>query len=214
MIENLFPASEFDAWAPSYDRDTAANRGFPFEGYRQVLETVFRISRVEPGMCVLDLGAGTGNLTAMFVEAGCQVWGTDYSAEMIARARLKLPRVPFIQADLLAPWPEELPQTFDRIVSGYVFHHFPQQKKVALLSGMARRHLLPGGRIVIADIAFPGLADQARIQAALGDEWEQEFFWIAAEDITALEKAGLKASFEPVSNCAGVFCIKPGEDIR
>src|SRR5574340_741926 len=154
MDENLFPPSEFDEWAASYDQDVAVNRGFPFEGYRQVLETVLRAAQAEPGMRVLDIGAGTGNLTAMFAAAGCQIWGTDYSAEMVAQARAKLPQVPFIQADLLAPWPSELPQRFDRIVSGYVFHHFTQQKKVELLSDLVRQHLTPGGRIIIADIAF------------------------------------------------------------
>lgn len=210
MDENLFPSSEFDAWAASYDQDVAANRGFPFEGYRQVLDTVFRTAQAAPGMRVLDLGAGTGNLTGLFAAAGCQVWGTDFSAEMAARARVKLPQVPFIQADLLSPWPDDLPLTFDRIVSGYVFHHFTQQKKVELLSDLMRQHLSPGGRIVIADIAFPTLQDQALAQAALGDEWEQEYFWIASEDVPALQSAGLKASFEAVSSYAGVFCIERG----
>lgn len=208
MDENLFPPSEFDAWATSYDQDVSANSGFPFESYRQVLDTVIRLAQAEPGMRVLDLGAGTGNLTELFVKAGCRVWGTDYSAEMVARARAKLPQVSFIQADLLAPWPKEFPATFDRIVSGYVFHHFTQQKKVELISDLVRQHLLPDGRIVIADIAFPTLQDQALAQAALGDEWEQEYFWIASEDVAALQKVGLKVSFEPVSPYAGVFCIE------
>lgn len=208
MDENLFPPSEFDAWAASYDQDVSANSGFPFESYRLVLDTVIRLAQAEPGMRVLDLGAGTGNLTELFVKAGCRVWGTDYSAEMVARARAKLPQVSFIQADLLAPWPKEFPATFDRIVSGYVFHHFTQQKKVELISDLVRQHLLPDGRIVIADIAFPTLQDQALAQAALGDEWEQEYFWIASEDVAALQKVGLKVSFEPVSPYAGVFCIE------
>lgn len=209
MDDDLFPASDFDAWADTYDRDVAANSGFPFEGYRQALDAAFRAARAGPGMCVLDLGAGTGNLTAMFAAAGCEVWGTDYSAAMVALAQVKLPAVPFIQADIRAPWPGELPQTFDRIVSGYAFHHFTRDQKVNLILNLARRHLAPDGRIVIADVAFAAPQDLAAARQALGDEWEEEYYWVASEDVAALEKASLRAAFERVSRYAGVFSITP-----
>lgn len=209
MDDDLFPASDFDAWAETYDQDVVTYSGFPFEGYQQVLETVFRTAQTRPSMTVLDLGAGTGNLTALFAAAGCQVWGTDFSAEMVARARIKLPQVPFVQADIRAPWPKELPPIFDRIVSGYAFHHFTQAQKVELIADLAQRHLAAGGRIVIADLAFATPQDQAAVRLALGDEWEDEYYWVASEDIAALEKAGLSATFEVVSQYAGVFSIEP-----
>ncbi len=126
MATDLFPASDFDDWAPTYDQDTAANRGFPFEKYSQVLRTVLRTAQPQAGQTVLDLGAGTGNLTALFVTAGCRVWGTDYSSEMLALARQKLPKVIFVQADIRDPWPRELPtkirlHRFRLCVSS--FHH-------------------------------------------------------------------------------------------
>ncbi|MHB0923925.1 MAG: class I SAM-dependent methyltransferase [Bellilinea sp.] len=209
MDDDLFPASDFDAWAETYDQDVITYSGFPFEGYRQMLETVFRTAQTRPNMRVLDLGAGTGNLTALFSAAGCQVWGTDFSAEMVARARIKLPQVPFIQADIRAPWPKELPLIFDRIVSGYAFHHFSQAQKVELITDLAHRHLTSGGRIIIADLTFATRQVRAAARLALGDEWEEEYYWITSEDIPAFEKAGLHATFEAVSQYAGVFCIEP-----
>jgi len=128
---------------------------------------------------------------------------------MVTRARIKLPQVLFIQADIRGPWPKELPSIFDRIVSGYAFHHFTQAQKVELISGLATQHLAPGGRIVIADLAFAAPQEQAAARLALGDEWEDEYYWVASEDIPALEKAGLKAAFEAVSQYAGVFSIEP-----
>jgi len=210
MDDDLFPASDFDAWAPTYDADVAVGSGFPFDGYQKVLQAVLRKAEVSSGMRVLDLGAGTGNLTALFAQAGCQVWGTDYSAEMVALARRKFPNIPFIQADIRAPWTTALSQSFDRIVSAYAFHHFDQAEKVAIIDRLARSHLVPGGRIVIADIAF---VDQHSMDAAaesLGSEWEVEFYWVASEDLPALAEAGLQAKFKQISPYAGVFTIQPG----
>jgi len=35
-----FPASDFDPWAESYDRDILTYADFPFAGYERALETV------------------------------------------------------------------------------------------------------------------------------------------------------------------------------
>ncbi|HWR66318.1 MAG TPA: class I SAM-dependent methyltransferase [Bellilinea sp.] len=207
MSADLFPASDFDAWAPTYDQDTAANSGFPFERYSQVLQTVLRTAQPYARQMVLDLGAGTGNLTALFVAAGCRVWGTDYSSEMLVLARQKLPQVTFVQTDIRDPRPGELPEKFDTIVSGYAFHHFITAEKVRLIHDLAVNHLTPGGRIVIADIAFASLVDQEAERQAQGKEWNEEYYWVADVELPALRAVGLQATFESVSQYAGVFQI-------
>ncbi len=181
--------------------------GFPFEKYSQVLRTVLHTAQPQAGQTVLDLGAGTGNLTALFTKAGCRVWGTDYSSEMLALARKKLPQVTFVQADIRDPWPAELPQTLDCIVSAYAFHHFGTADKVRLIRDLAENHLVPGGRIVIADIAFASLADQEAERQRQGNEWNEEFYWVAEVELPALQAIGMQATFEPVSQYAGVFRI-------
>lgn len=66
----------FDKWAQTYDRDVGRpSDNFPFAGYAQALQTVWEQSQAEPGMTVLDLGVGTGNLAKFFVEAG---WAIEY----------------------------------------------------------------------------------------------------------------------------------------
>jgi len=208
MTADLFPASDFDDWAPTYDQDTALNSGFPFENYRQVLQTVLNTAQPRVGQTVLDLGAGTGNLTALFTAAGCQVWGTDYSSQMLALARKKLPLATFVQADIRDSWPSGLHEKFDRIVSGYAFHHFATTEKVRLIRDLAVNHLAPGGRIVIADIAFAGLAEQEAERKRQGSEWNEEFYWVAEVELPALQAAGLWAAFEAVSPYSGVFAIQ------
>ena len=59
----------------------------------------------------------------------------------------------------------------------------------------------------MADIAFEDQAALEAIKRAVGDEWEDEFYWLADETISALTKAGLDAKFHLISSCGGVFEI-------
>jgi putative AdoMet-dependent methyltransferase len=70
-------------------------------------------------------------------------------------------------------------------------------------------HLLPGGRLVIGDITFPDAAAQDAARRRLGDEWDEEHYWLADDALRALAAAGLHAAFTPISYCAGVFLIQP-----
>jgi len=49
MEEDLFPAADFDQWAATYDSSVVSNRGFPFEGYDQVLDRVVKFTDAKPG---------------------------------------------------------------------------------------------------------------------------------------------------------------------
>lgn len=199
----------FDAWATSYDA-SVGDEDFPFIGYAQLLDTIVRLADVEPGMSVLDLGTGTGNLAARFAAPGCEVWGTDFSAEMLARARAKLPGVKLVQADLSGEWPDVLARRFDRVVSAYVLHHFDLAGKVDLLCRLARNHLAAGGRLVIGDVAFQDREMRAQAHARWAQSWdEDEFYWAADEARDACATAGLRAVYTQVSICCGVFVIEP-----
>lgn len=207
MSEMQFTPEEFDAWAGTYDDNTRID-AFPFTGYSRVLETIFAEAHAQPGMKVLDLGCGTGLLTQRFAEAGCHVWGIDFSAPMLELARERLGTVPLLLADVRAEWPADFEQRYDRIVSGYTFHHFSQPGKIALMRKLIESNLRPGGRIVIGDVAFDSAAAQARFAASMGSEWEPEYYWDAAEDVTALASAGIKVAWQRVSDCAGVFTFR------
>ncbi len=207
--DDEFAPDAFDAWADSYDQDVASQGVFPFAGYQQVLDTVVARTGAQPGMSVLDLGTGTANLALRFAGLGCELWCTDFSEPMLAKARLKLPQAHFLRHDLRDAWPMELDRRFDRIVSAYVFHHFELGEKVALCRHLVERRLTPGGRLLIADISFPDAQAMGSFARSVGDRWEQEPYWLADESLQALHEAGLRADYTQVSPCAGVYAFTP-----
>lgn len=199
----------FDEWAARYDAAvTAGEPSFPFAGYDEVLAATVRLAEARPSLRILDLGIGTGNLAAHFVAAGCQVWGLDFSAPMLAQARERLPQAHLIQADLLAEWPIAARPLFDRVITAYVLHEFDLPDKLRLLEA-AGRYLTPDGFIVVADIAFPTTAGRAAAAEQWADLWDEaEFYWAADEAIAAGATLGLSLTYQPVSWCAGVLTVR------
>lgn len=207
--------SQFDAWAAAYDADVAASAadgaaggvGFPFAGYDRVLARVAELADLAPGMAVLELGPGTGNLTARLAERGAAVWALDFSAEMLARARARVPAAYFAQAHLLGDYPPDFHRPFDRVVSTYTFHEFPLPDKLALLRRLFTDHLRPGGAVVIGDIGFPTAAARDALRDAAGEGWDDEYYWIMDEVEPALHEAEFVVSWAQLSSCGVVLSV-------
>lgn len=134
---------------------------------------------------VLDLGCGTGLLTAEIVREGRRVVGLDSSPEMIARARTLYPDLFFCVGNALA-----LPlagESLDAVFSNAVFHWIPDHER--LLRGI-RRVLRPGGALVCE---FGARGNIAAIDAAFGETcaetgyaYAQDFVFPAPEAFAAL----------------------------
>ena len=206
-MADLFPADDFDGWAVHYDQSVLNTQSFPFTGYKTVLDKVVKLTDAQPGMSILDLGTGTGNLAVRFEIMGCEVWGTDFSPAMLDKARLKLPHAHLFQLDLRGIWPPELNRRFDHIVSAYVFHHFEFALKVQLIKKLVNQHLMSGGRLLLADIAFESQAALEIVKRSAGEQWEDEFYWLADETVSELTEANLRAVFYKISSCGGIFEI-------
>ena len=197
--------SQFNRWAPTYDRDVRDESGFPFSGDTQVLNRVISLALIEAGTEVLELGAGPGNLTRKLVDAGAAVWALDFSSDMLAIATEKVPEAQFGQADLQAEYPPPFQRKYNRIVSTYTFHELPLTGKLKLLCRLIDNYLVPDGIIVIGDIGFADAAAREFVGVASGEAWDDEYYWIQDEATTALRAEGMALTWEQISDCGVVI---------
>ena len=146
------------------------------------------------GERILDLGCGTGVLTAEIVACGANVLGIDRSPEMVEQARNKFPALQFEVMDATRL---EFDAEFEAVFSNAVLHWILEAETV--VSGIARA-LKPGGRFVAE---FGGKGNIRRLVtafhrafAALGiSEPEGVTPWFypgIAEYAALLEKHGLE----------------------
>lgn len=145
----------------------------------------------KPGERILDLGCGTGHLTAEIAARGAEVTGLDSSPAMIGQARQNYPKVSFALGDARKL---RFDQPFEAVFSNAALHWIPQASEVAASVAAA---LKPGGRLVLEMGARGNIA---RILGALEpvlreagyDPRNPWFFPSAAEYSTILEQHGFE----------------------
>ena len=96
----------------------------------------------KPGERILDVGCGTGQLTAEITQFGAEVVGIDASPEMISTAQENFPHVRFEVADAAnLTYTEE----FDVVISNAALHWVRDQGGAIASIARAMKH---GGRLV------------------------------------------------------------------
>lgn len=192
----------FDRWALTYDEDMRkANDSddWIFSGYYHVLDKVVEYCELDTyeNPLVLDIGAGTGNLSARFLEKELTVTAIDPSEKMREICKGKHPNLKVLPGDFLnIPLS---PKSIDIIVSSYALHHLTDKEKIESASLM-RDILQPGGRIVIADLMFKNPTEKERIRQNLLDpEQVREFEEVSKEYpsyFPDLKQVFLRGSFD------------------
>lgn len=154
---SVHPARSFDLAADAYDRGRPT---YPPEAVDRLLQDLRR-----PAVDVVELGAGTGQLTEPLVARGCRVVATDGSAAMLRRLRRRAPG-----ARAVAGTAEQLPvraRSADLVVAAGAFSWFAAEP---VLHEVARV-LRPGGRLAVVwserDERVPWVRRLGRI---LGDD--------------------------------------------
>jgi ubiquinone/menaquinone biosynthesis C-methylase UbiE len=136
----------FDRWAGSYDRSFLQER--VFDPIHAVL--LGALGDVA-GRRILDVGSGTGRLTAALAERSAEVVGVDPAPRMVTEARAKaIPGAMFMVASA-----ESLPfadASFDAATASFTLHHW-RDAEVGLAE--LGRVVRPGGHVAIADLDLP-----------------------------------------------------------
>ena len=113
MEGDVLDKKGFDLWADGYDRTVGISdeeNAYPFAGYKKVLNSIFQTVLQKANATVLDIGFGTGTLTAKLYEYGCTVYGQDFSKRMIELATKKMPSANLYQDDFTCGLAEPLKQ--------------------------------------------------------------------------------------------------------
>lgn len=132
---------------------------------RDYLDTLSAVADVLEGRLperadVVDLGAGTGNLTRKLLRRypRARLWALDGSSAMLGKARRALSRfgsrVRFLRRDFgRADWSRGLPP-MDAAVSTGAVHHLDESGKSRLFAQVFRL-LRPVGAVVVGDPVWP-----------------------------------------------------------
>ena len=176
-------------WNPEQYARFADERGRPFD------DLLARVVPHRPPGLVVDLGCGTGALTARLAERwpGARVVGVDSSPDMIARARqLGTDRLSFVEADLRSWTP---PAPVDVLVTNAALQWVPDALGLLprLVAGLA-----PGGVLALqVPASFDAPSHRLLHELRRADPWQK-----LVGDAVAPQLARATASADAASHLA------------
>ncbi len=142
--------NQFNAVSEKYDRQ----RRFLIPCFEDFYQTALKLAEeVTTVKKVLDVGAGTGLMSAFFEEKypKAKITLIDISQDMLKKAQERFDgneNISFLQADFATV---DLPENhYDVVVSGLAIHHLPNELKRHLFGKIAKT-LKPGGWFINAD---------------------------------------------------------------
>ncbi|HWG58166.1 MAG TPA: class I SAM-dependent methyltransferase [Candidatus Acidoferrales bacterium] len=159
----------------------------------EMAEDLLGLLAARPREKILDVGCGSGEMTARIANSGAVVTAIDSSAEMIKQARLKFPEIRFEQMDAREI---RFDAKFDAVFSNAALHWIPQPERVVI--GI-RGALRTGGRFVAE---FGGRGNIAQLVEAISqahaargldpEAWNPWYYPSAAEYARILDSRGFK----------------------
>ncbi|MGE5327877.1 MAG: class I SAM-dependent methyltransferase [Deltaproteobacteria bacterium] len=208
----MLDSEGFDIWSEDYEKYVErSSKGYPFEGYYDVLNYMYSLIEIKDGAKILDIGVGTGMLPSQLYKEGSIIYGIDFSAKMIKIAQEKMPKAKFYQCDFKNGLPNELiGERFNCIISSYAIHHLSDYEKVKFIKQLSNI-LDNDGKIIIGDVAFENEDKFKKCRERTGESWDCDEVYVIADIITKrLMDVRLSAAYKQISECAGVMEIIKG----
>ncbi|WP_249435825.1 MerR family transcriptional regulator [Paenibacillus sp. Marseille-Q4541] len=165
----------YDSYAALHDERVGGERSQQeygaYPSYPFALHRVLEVVNPQKGEKGVDLGTGTGNLAALFLERGLEMKGLDQSIAMLREAERKHSGYEVRLGNFLAiPYEDH---QFDFAVMSYALHHLTEeQKRLALLE--IKRILKPHGRIGLVDFMFEDRQAREHYVRTLRDEGRED----------------------------------------
>lgn len=203
----MLNSNGFDLWANNYDSAVGLSDDdgtYPFAGYKDVLNTIYNSIMSASGNVILDIGFGTGTLSAKLYEQGYTIYGLDFSEKMIEIAQKKMPNAKLYQGDFTNGLTDELKNNkYDAIIATYSIHHLTDAQKVVFIKSLIPL-LNEGGCIYFGDVAFQTRIQLEMCKAQAGDDWDDDEIYFVFDEIN---KSFPNMKFDRISHCAGVLTI-------
>lgn len=135
-------------------------------------------NNVKPFSKILDIGFGTATLTKRLYDNNCEIYGIDFSKEMIRISQEKMPNAKLFQFDFNKGLPEELNTVkFDYIISTYAMHHLIDSKKSEFINKLKFK-LNNKSKIIILDISFNNSDDLNKCMKENKEDWDSSEYYI------------------------------------
>lgn len=206
----MLDSNGFDLWADDYDKSVnlnEENNDYPFAGYKDVLNFIYKEVRGKESAEVLDIGFGTGVLTTKLYNDGYKIYGIDFSSKMISIAKKKMPEALLMNWDFNRGLPHEITDHhFDFIISTYAIHHLKGDAKFNFIKSLAP-HLYKDGKIIIGDVSFETRDKLEKCKAKYTDCWDYDEDYFIAEEILNNFNDEYICNYKKISHCAGVLTI-------
>ena len=177
-IRSFYTQAEFDSLAREYNQ--LIRLWVPW--YDEIIAmTVGNLPDRPSQPCVLDLGGGTGNLSATLIEKypQAEIHIVDFSSKMIDFCQQRFvnnDRVQVYEQDFMTLDFEEA--AFDHVISQITLHHLEDANKKQLFQNV-HKWLKPGGTLSYSDI-FRGINND--VHDRYNSQWKTACYELGASD--------------------------------
>ncbi len=153
----------------------------------------------QPRASILDVGCGSGEKANYLIQRGLDVTGIDFSEEMVALAKERVPGGRFLVRDI--HYPLELAGSFDGVFAQAVLLHIPKREVANVLKNIIAP-LKQGGYFYAAvkEIRPGGKEEEVMKEHDYGYEYARFFSYFTPEELKRyITDRGFKPVYEKVS---------------